>query len=64
MICYYPLWDYLKGRCMSRVSLLNCISSPTLAKLGKNEIVDISTIDKICSYLNCQPSDIMHWYPD
>ena len=64
MIVYYPLWSYLRYYGMNRVRLLNCISSPTLAKLGKNENVDIETINKICAYLDCQPSDIMEFRPD
>ncbi len=38
------------------------ISSPTLAKLGKNESVTIETIDKLCIYLKVQPSDIVQVY--
>ena len=59
MIVYYPLWAYLRCYGYSRVYLLNCISSPTLAKLGKNEVVRTDTIAKICKFLCCQPSDIM-----
>ena len=38
------------------------ISSPTLAKLGKNESVTIEIIDKLCIYLKVQPSDIVQVY--
>lgn len=49
---------------MSKISLLNCISSPTLAKLSKNQVVTTSTIDKICTYLDVDPGDIMEYMSD
>lgn len=65
MIVYNRLWLYMRfEKRMSKYRLLDCISSPTLAKLSKNENVDISTINKICSFLQCQPSDIMEYVPD
>jgi len=64
MIVYYKLWDYLRRHRMSKVYLLNCISSPTLAKLSKNQVVTTSTIDKICTYLDVDPGDIMEYMSD
>jgi len=64
MIVYYKLWDYLRRHRMSKISLLNCISSPTLAMLSKNQVVTTSTIDKICTYLDVDPGDIMEYMPD
>jgi DNA-binding Xre family transcriptional regulator len=37
------------------------LSSPTLAKLGKNETVSTSTIERICAALDCQPGDIVRY---
>lgn len=59
MIVYTKLWLLLKERDMKKTDLLRVISSPTLAKLGKNEPVSISIIEKICDFLDCQPGDIM-----
>lgn len=59
MIIYTKLWLLLKEKGMKRTDLLNIISSATLAKLGKNEIVSSEVLAKICDYLECQPSDIM-----
>ena len=64
MISFSPLWCYLRLHRLSRIYLLRVISSPTLAKLGRNQNVDISTINKICAYLECQPGDIMIFIPD
>ena len=59
MISYVKLWFLLKERGMKRTDLLEEISSATLAKLGKNEMVSLSVIEKICDYLDCQPGDIL-----
>ena len=59
MIIYNKLWYELERRGMKKTDLLEVISSPTLAKLGKNENVNVKVISDICDFLNCQPSDIM-----
>ena len=59
MFVYTKLWLLLKERGMKRTDLLKIISSATLAKLGKNEIVSSEVLAKICDFLECQPSDIM-----
>lgn len=59
MISYRKLWILMKRRNMTKIRLLDVISSPTLAKLSKNENVNIDTILKVCEYLECQPGDIM-----
>lgn len=59
MISYGKLWLLLEQKNMKRTDLLTVISTPTLAKLGKNENINVSMIGKICDYLDCQPGDIM-----
>ena len=59
MFVYTKLWLLLKEKGMKRTDLLEIISSATLAKLGKNEIVSSEVLAKICDYLQCQPADIM-----
>lgn len=62
MIVYDKLWRYMWFRYnWKRSMLLHVISSPTLAKLGKNENVNVEVIDRICEFLKCQPSDIMEY---
>ena len=60
-IKYYKLFDLLQRREMKKTDLLTAanISSPTLAKLTKGEIITTEVIEKICSALNVQPGDIM-----
>lgn len=40
------------------------IYAAVMDKLIKNLNVDVSTIDKLCKLLHCQPSDIMEYVPD
>jgi DNA-binding Xre family transcriptional regulator len=35
------------------------ISNATLAKLGKNEPVNLKVIDAICQELNCEVEDVL-----
>ena len=64
MMKYYKLFILLDKRGMKRTELLKVISSVTLAKLGKGESVTTDILCKICSFLNCQPGDIMEYVPD
>lgn len=59
MIRYNKLFALLALRGMKKTDLLKIISSPTLAKLSKGETITTEVIEKICLFLNCQPSDIM-----
>ena len=51
-------------RGIKKTDLLSVITSPTLAKLGKGESVTTDMLDKICTFLDCQPDDIMEHIPD
>lgn len=59
MIRYYKLFDLLNRRGMNKSSLLEILSSKTIAKLSKGENINTDVIDRICLFLGCQPSDIM-----
>nr|WP_316719432.1 helix-turn-helix domain-containing protein [Terrisporobacter petrolearius] len=61
MISYNPLWKTLIDKDMKKMDLVKLvgISNGTLAKLGKNESVSLSIIDKICMSLDCNISDIV-----
>lgn len=58
-IKYYKLFDLISRKGMKKTDLLKIISSPTLVKLSKGEIVTTEIIQKICDFLDCQPGDIM-----
>lgn len=34
------------------------------AKFTKNRIMSTDTLNKVCEYLQVQPSEIMEWIPD
>lgn len=61
MISYNPLWKTLIDKNMKKMDLVKLvgISNGTLAKLGKNESVSLSVIDRICIALECDLSDIV-----
>lgn len=61
MIKYYRLWDMLNRREMTKKQLKEDLglSSNTMARLLHNDSVTTDTIDRICVYLSCQPSEIM-----
>ena len=61
MLNYTKLWLLLDKRGMKKTDLKQVISSATLAKLGKNEPISSTVIEKICGFLNCQPGDIMEY---
>ena len=62
MIVYTKLATILKERNMQWKDLCNAgisINIPT--KFSQNKSVTTDTIDKVCEYLQVQPSDIMEW---
>lgn len=63
MIIYNKLGDYLKSQNKKWIDLQKEMNlSPTvIAKFQKNRSVTTDTIDKICTYLQVQPGDIMEW---
>ncbi len=61
MIRYYKLFDLLNRRGMKKSDLRGIVSSATVAKLSKGEYINGKSIEKICSYLHCEISDIMEY---
>ena len=61
VITYDPLWKKLIDLKMSRGELRDKadLSKGTLAKLGKNEDVNLSTVCKICNALDCGIEDVV-----
>ena len=60
-ISYKKLWKLLIDRDMKKkdLRLATGITTTALAKLGKNENVNIEILVKICKVLECDISDIM-----
>ena len=60
-VSYNKLWKMLidKGMSRTQMRLKAGISTKALAKLGKNESVNIDILIKICVALGCDITDIM-----
>ena len=65
-ICYNKLWKLLIDKNMKKLELRDVagISNGTLAKLGKNEPVALTVLERICKALGCQIGDIVEYVPD
>jgi DNA-binding Xre family transcriptional regulator len=65
-IGYRPLWVQLAHKSMKKTDLCNVanLSSPTLAKLSKNQPVDGKVLERICAALQCQPGDVLEYIPE
>lgn len=61
MITFDPLWRTLHTRSMNKGDLqkLTKLSSTTIAKLAKNEVVKLDVVDRICAALACQIQDVV-----
>ena len=63
---YSKLWKLLIDKRMTKTGLRQAaiISTSTLAKLGKDELVSSEVLSKICNVLSCQPKDILSFELD
>ncbi len=63
---YKKLWKILIDREMSKSDLrrMTGMSSTTMAKLGKSEMVSMELLKKICEVLECNIGDIMDFLPE
>ena len=60
MISYDSLWKIMKTKEMTKMELRKAanLSTSTFAKLGKNEIVSLDVLVRICKVLHCQLNDV------
>lgn len=65
VISYKKLWKLLIDKDMKKkdLQMIAGISSASVTKLGKNENVNTEILQKICTALNCDISDIMEMIP-
>ena len=61
MVTYQRLWETLEQKKIRKHDLMELadISSTTLTKLNKDEIVALTVIVKICKALDCQIEDVV-----
>ena len=60
-LSYDPLWKTLIDHNISKTELAEKakFSRTTLAKMGKNEVVSLEVIIRICDELDCQIYDVI-----
>lgn len=58
MFVYNKLWKLLIDKSLKKSDLRKVVAPVTVAKLSKNEYVSMEVLDKLCSFLNCDISDI------
>lgn len=61
MLTFDPLWRTLKSEGMNKGDLqkLTGLSSSTIAKLAKNEVVKLDVVDRICEALKVPIYDVV-----
>lgn len=66
MIYYDKLWHMLLNKSLNKTSLCEKtkISSSTMAKMSKNEAVELHVLYRICEVLKCDIGDIVSFYPN
>ena len=66
MISYSRIWDMLKEKGISTYALINKykISANQIYRWKNAEDIRLSTLDNLCSILECEPEDILRYYPD
>ena len=65
-LSYEPLWQMLNELNISKMEFARMIdiSNATLAKIGKNEPITLTTVDKICNRFNCKIENVVKHVPD
>lgn len=64
-VTYKKLFELMEKKKIKKYDLRKLGISPTIVdRLVKNNDVNVSTINRICEILQCQPGDIMEYVPD
>lgn len=65
-ISYNKLWKLMIDENLNKTKLRTeaGITSNAMAKLGKNESVQVEVLTKICNYMGCTMDDILEILPD
>ena len=65
-VSYNKLWKVMIDKGINKTALrqMSGISTVTLAKLGKNQIVSMEALMKICIALKCDIKDICEFIPN
>ena len=65
-VSYNRLFKLMIDRKMRKKDLceLAGVSTSTMSKMGRDEIVSLEVIDRICQKLNCNIEDVLEILPD
>lgn len=65
-ISFHPLLSYLKAHNISMYTLIKdgVITATEATRIKADHNFRLSLIDNLCTYLNCQPEDIIAYIPD
>lgn len=65
MISFDPLWRTLKSRNLNKgdIQKMTGLSSSTMAKLSKNEVVKLDVVDRIATALEVPIYDVVEILP-
>lgn len=66
MISYAPLWETMKKKGISTYTLIKhySFSKGTLDSLKQNRNISTSTLNDLCTILNCEVEEILKYIPD
>ena len=65
-VSYNRLFKLMIDKKMRKKDLceLAGVSTSTMSKMGRDEIVSLEVIDRICQKLNCKVEDVLEILPD
>lgn len=63
---YKKLWKLMIDKNVNKTELTHLagISTNAMAKLGRNEDVRVTVLEKLCTTLDCKLDDIVEFIPD
>ena len=66
MISYEPLWQTMKERGVTTYTLIykRGINTSTVQNLKKNKNINMYTLEKLCTILDCTPDRVVKFIPD
>lgn len=63
IIDFTPLWETMEQKHISQYQLLKQgIDNKTLDSLKKNKNITLTTMEKLCKILDCEPNDIVRFH--
>ncbi len=62
-ISYRPLWVQLADKGLQKTDVIKQANLTTnvMASMGKNQVISMRNIEKICTTLDCSPNDVFEF---